>query len=280
MMKIQSWNIQSTLGCDGIFNGQRIVDTLNKQGISDVICLQEISRNFHEYGDNDQLAFFTEAYPDHEAVWGTGFSWKFDGKKRKEFGNLTLVKRKLLEDFRIHPLPNPSAQGTYQMPRTVVEVRLSWKGSMLSIFNTHLAFHSLQERSAQIQHISHLKNQGLKRLNSASQEEGIGAYQVQAEPENFIFCGDLNLTQQSEQYTKIINQGEWMDCWTSLYPKVPHEPTCGVYDNQQWNEGPNCRDFFFATPSLAQHLISMLVDLETNASDHQPIILELRENIQ
>ncbi len=276
-MKIISWNIQSTQGCDAKFDFQRICDTLNAQGNADVICLQEVSRNFEEYGANDQLALFQKAFPDFEAVWAPALSLRSQNKCRREFGNLTLVRSPLLLNAHLHSLPNPPAQGLMQMPRSLVETRIAYQDKTLSLFNTHLAYHHQAERMAQVQYICQLKAQGMERQRAPSQAEGSGAYHPLQEADDFLLCGDLNLTQYTQEYEYLISTAQWVDCWTALYPNIKHPATCGIFDHIQWKEGENCRDFFMITPSLQENLISMQVDQKTNASDHQPIILDLRK---
>ena len=65
------------------------------------------------------------------------------------------------------------------------------------------------------------------------------------------------------------------DAWTSLYPDRPHAPTCGIFDREQWPQGPHCRDFFFAAGPLAGAIRNLAVNLESDASDHQPLCLDL-----
>ncbi|MCG8492166.1 MAG: endonuclease/exonuclease/phosphatase family protein [Sneathiellales bacterium] len=278
-MKIKSWNIQSTKGCDGQFDENRILDVLNMDGIAEVICLQEVSRYFEDYGGNDQLQLFKETYPDHIAVWGAALSWP-GNQYRREFGNLTLVRNDLLLDYRIHPLPHPPAGGVCQMPRVMVETLVKDGGEVLSVFNTHLAFHNGEERFAQVRYLTDRMSEGVQRSIKPDQKKGPGAYEIQKNPLNYILCGDLNLTTDSEEYDFLVTLGNWNDAWTALYPDTVHAPTCGIFDADQWKEGPHCRDYFFFSPVLHDQLVSLMVDQKTDASDHQPITLEIRENTQ
>lgn len=45
----------------------------------------------------------------------------------------------------------------------------------------------------------------------------------------------------------------------------------------QWPQGPHCRDFIFVSAGLARQVRRIEVDTETLASDHQPIMVELRD---
>ncbi|NVK17748.1 MAG: endonuclease/exonuclease/phosphatase family protein [Methylocystaceae bacterium] len=275
-MKILSWNIQSTRGCDGRFDFDRIYKHIIPYQ-ADVICLQEISRNFSEYGGNDQLQLFKEAFQQYNVIWAPAMSLPFkQNRQRREFGNLTLVREGLLQDARVHSLPNPPAQGMMQMPRSLVEARIQYHEQVLCLYNTHLAYHNYDERQAQVEYISQLKAQGLARCAAPFQQDGEAAYEVQQEADHFMLCGDLNLTPHMKEYEYLITQGKWMDSWTILYPDAFHEATCGIFDREQWNEGANCRDFFMVSPSLDTALNSLEVDQNTDASDHQPIFIELK----
>ena len=56
---------------------------------------------------------------------------------------------------------------------------------------------------------------------------------------------------------------------------MPNDPTCGMFDRDQWPGGPHCRDFLFVTGDVASCVRAIEVDLETDASDHQPVRLDL-----
>jgi len=43
----------------------------------------------------------------------------------------------------------------------------------------------------------------------------------------------------------------------------------------QWTEGPDCRDFIFATEDLLGRITRIEVNGKTDASDHQPVFVEL-----
>ena len=43
------------------------------------------------------------------------------------------------------------------------------------------------------------------------------------------------------------------------------------------HRGPIARDFFFVTDTIANLVSSVAVDMKTDASDHQPLILRLAD---
>ena len=48
-------------------------------------------------------------------------------------------------------------------------------------------------------------------------------------------------------------------------------------DRAQWADGPDCRDFIFVTEDLIGRVRSIDVNEATDASDHQPISIELAD---
>ena len=99
-------------------------------------------------------------------------------------------------------------------------------------------------------------------------------------PPSAVFCGDFNMESDSEEYAALLapfdgGAADLVDAWSALYPGRPHDPTCGVFDHRQWPEGAHCRDFFLVTGELRSRLRSLRVDLRTDASDHQPVVLTL-----
>ena len=94
-----------------------------------------------------------------------------------------------------------------------------------------------------------------------------------------ILCGDLNVGSDTVEFKAHISDQKWVDCWMVQQrfddeTRPARQPTCGCFDGVQWSEGPHVRDYFLATDNLAKMTVSVEVDVETDASDHQPVLLE------
>ena len=61
-MKLVTYNIQYSLGKDGAFDLERIVDAVRG---ADIIALQEVTRNFSQATDADQPGRIAELLPDY-----------------------------------------------------------------------------------------------------------------------------------------------------------------------------------------------------------------------
>jgi endonuclease/exonuclease/phosphatase family metal-dependent hydrolase len=66
------------------------------------------------------------------------------------------------------------------------------------------------------------------------------------------------------------------DAWTIAHADSPNAPTVGIHENS-FADRPLCFDFAFVTPDVAGRVIAVDVDGATQASDHQPMRLELRD---
>jgi len=273
-MKILSWNIQSGKNCSGRIDLNQTLNHIVSLGEFDVICLQEVARHMQEYcseNQPDQVKLIQQALPEHTSTWGTGFSWPGESG-RQEFGNLTLVKSELL-DMKVHQLPKPAAPGTHQMQRVAVETIVQSAVGPLSIVNVHLAFHDQNERKLQVERLCLLEEERSQQF-SRPKAQGIGAYQLLAMPASRVMCGDFNCDTSSPEYLHMCDRG-WIDAWVLARGHEEHLPTCGIYDQNQWPQGAHCRDYFWLSNGQRDVKVDMTVDIKTDLSDHQPIILEI-----
>ncbi len=96
-----------------------------------------------------------------------------------------------------------------------------------------------------------------------------------------IVCGDLNSGWRDEAYPRLLapigGASGLVDAWTCRHPGATPPPTAGVYDTAQWQDGAMTCDFVFVTDTLAERILRCEIDGTTRASDHQPILLELRD---
>ncbi|MFT4727347.1 MAG: endonuclease/exonuclease/phosphatase family metal-dependent hydrolase [Granulosicoccus sp.] len=278
-MKILTWNIQATKGCDSVFDSSRIINEIMRFGPVDVICLQEVARHIPSLGFEDQVTIISNQFPEFDAHWAPGFSVPDKSGTRSEFGNLTLVRKPLLNNARIHTLPSPLIEGL-QIPRTMAEVVVGGEQFEFSIFNAHLAFHSSVERIEQLKALTLLRDQIVAKCGLSTNRNATGPFSYADSIQSVILCGDLNVSSESNEFKEHITGRNWVDCWdvqndTHAIEKTNRQPTCGCYDHIQWTEGPHIRDYFLVTENIADKTISVDVNVETDASDHQPVLLEI-----
>lgn len=274
MTTVLSWNIQYGKGVDGRVDLGRIANRIRQGRTPEVICVQEVADGFREYGGGaDQPAEVARLFPEHRAIFRPALEWH-DGSRPRRFGNMILSRLPVLE-VQAHALPRP-AEKVRHMPRNALEVVVKAALGPLRICTTHLEFHSLRQRAVQAARLRDLEEEWQAAL-ATPPAAGKGSYVRRPAPVGTVLCGDFNFPVEESTYRDIQARGSFIDAWRVLHPKAPHPPTCGVFDTVQWRQGPHARDFFFISGALASRVQAVDTDVETDASDHQPLRLTLRD---
>jgi endonuclease/exonuclease/phosphatase family metal-dependent hydrolase len=279
MMKLVTWNIQWGLGCDGRIDLRRIVKTAKDLCDADVFCFQEVSRGFAAHdGDQDQPSVLAFLLPGYRAVFRPAVEKADDQGKLQVFGNMILSRLPVLE-ITSHMLPWP-ATDCRSMQRQALEVLVQAPEGAMRVITTHLEYHSEIHRKAQIERLRAIHEEGERRKAIAFEDRSDGAYRTSPQPVGTIVCGDFNLGPDEPLYRDILAPlapeiPSFRDAWTIARGQAPHPPTAGVADFKQWPQGPHCRDYIFVTENLTGNATAVKVNVETTASDHQPLALEL-----
>jgi endonuclease/exonuclease/phosphatase family metal-dependent hydrolase len=281
---ILTWNIQCGRGVDDRVDLERTAGVIKGMADADIICLQEVSRFDAELDGGqaaDQVDVISKSFPGYEAIFGPALDRFNEGMhQRRQFGNLILSRLPVIQVFN-HLLPQPiPAEPCKHMPRQALEVVVEVDGGPLRITTTHLEYHCAEQRLAQAGRIRDIQAEILTNLPYALTAPSSGPYAAIARPARSIICGDFNSAPDDTVYqtltAPIINMpGGYQDAWRWVHKQTPHAPTCGIYDRNQWPEGPHCRDFFFISEDLEDLARDVQVQQETDASDHQPVLLGL-----
>jgi len=270
---IVSWNIQAATGVDGVTSSKRIADDIQAFVDADVICLQEVLRT----GESDQVKEIASFFPDHEVYFGTAIN-RAHPSGRLAFGNMVLSRLPVLQVIH-HKLPEPAEPKVKNMPRQAIEVILQFNNEPLRLLTTHLEFFAAGQRAAQVRYLADRYQESRQRFNNPAPTGGNEQFESIPETNLTIYAGDFNLVVDSEDYKHLTTSTDGSaltDCWRQLYGDKPHDPTCGIFDHEQWKEGPHCRDYFFASPEMTTRVTDMAVQMDTAASDHQPIKLTIK----
>tara|TARA_B100000929_G_C15427087_1_gene393396 strand:+ start:86 stop:949 length:864 start_codon:yes stop_codon:yes gene_type:complete len=281
MIQILSWNIQNGEGVDGSISLNRIADTIFDMSTPDVICLQEVSRNceLKDGTQPDQVNQLSNLFKGYLPFFGPAYDVLRAGEsQREQFGNIILSKLPVLSTFN-HILPQLTNRSFRHMPRQVTEITVQTPLFPVCVMTTHLEYGSQDQRYEQVKRILAIKND----IDNLSQYPPIiqnsGPYAKLERPNRVIICGDFNFESNSKEYNLLTsnsqNQEALIDSWRYLNPNSEHAPTCGIFDKKQWSDGAHCRDFAFVSANLKNNIDNIFVNVETDASDHQPFILTL-----
>lgn len=288
-MKLLSWNIQWGRDAAGVVDLARTVREARRLADFDVLCLQEVTRGFGALpgapGD-DQFAELAALLPGFTIIEGIGADLPAPrhapGVPRRQFGNAIASRLPVAQVWR-HLLPWPADPAAPSMQRVALEAVLDAPRGALRVLVTHLEYYSARQRLAQVDELRRLQQEAVAHAaHPAPAENDIGPFASTARPASAIVCGDFNSARRSGAYARMLepiaDSQSFVDAWTTLHPGATPPPTAGVYDTVQWPSGPLACDFVFVTQDLLGRLVRCEIDGATQASDHQPIVLELNND--
>jgi endonuclease/exonuclease/phosphatase family metal-dependent hydrolase len=281
-MKLLSWNIQWGRGMDGVVDFNRILNTIRTLDVFDVICLQEVAVNFPGLPGSqgeDQFALLSQGLSEYTGIYGIATDLPNEKGGRSYFGNAIFSRLPVGQVWR-HLLPWMAEQTTLSMQRVLIEAVVQSKIGSVRILTTHLEYYSQRQREQQVAHIRRLHVEACAMTHRAQlSEEQSGPFEVRARPVSAILCGDMNFSATAKERLQILTPfdsgiPDFHDARTVLFPDEPHMPTVGNYP-VDFVDKPECFDHIFITGDLINNLKMHRVDIETTASDHQPVWIEL-----
>lgn len=281
-MKLLSWNIQWGRGMDGRVDLGRIVRTVRALGDFDVVCLQEVAVNFPGLpgsAGEDEVAGLSALMPGYTPIYGAATDVPDGRGGRRLFGNAIFSRAPVGQVWR-HLLPWPAETDAPSMQRVLVEAVVETDVGPLRVMTTHLEYYSRRQREAQIDAIRRLHAEACAMSNRVPLIGEVGgSFEVFTRPVEAILCGDMNFPASAPERLRMLapfagGEPAFRDAWEVLHPGEPHAPTCGIHP-VDFVDRPECFDFVFLTERLAGRLKAHGIDAATEASDHQPVWVEL-----
>ena len=284
-MKLLTWNVQWCCGVDKRVDPARIVAEAKRLGDFDVICLQEIADNFphprlHGSAGENQFEVLASLLPGYTAIAGHAVDHPAEDGRRRHFGNMILSRLHVRQVYR-HLLPSPVDPGINGMNRVAVEAVITAPFGDLRVITTHLEWYSVKQRSAQVEALRAIYAEGYAHARQGSiVDQSGGPFQTYPRPAATLFCGDFNLEYVDPLHARMQEPfadgtPSLVNAWDLVNAGVPYPATFKVHE--KWVPGDpelHC-DFFFVSPELAARVRSVTSDRDTQASDHQPVMLEL-----
>jgi endonuclease/exonuclease/phosphatase family metal-dependent hydrolase len=281
-MNIITWNIQWGRGCDGNVDFNRIVDTALAMADADVLCFQEVGRNYPGLAGSageDQFAALASLLPGYHCIEGIATDTAAPDGTRKQFGNVIYTRLPVSQVLR-HLLPWPPDPKVPSMQRVAVEAVLRSGNNNFRVTTSHLEYYSLAQRAAQVEALRDLHAHAAGHAQDVTQREKLGGpFEVYARPVPSILTADFNYQPDDPLHARMQapfadGTPRYCDAWSLKHLSKPHDATIGVFDRAQW-PAPFCCDFIYVSEDLADKVRDVRVDLATKASDHQPVLLSL-----
>ena len=284
-MQLITWNVQWCRGVDLAVDAARIIAEAKRLADFDVLCLQEIADNYPDprLGGNDtsdQFARLAALLPGYTAIPGVAVDQPADDGSRRRFGNIILSRLPVVQVYR-YLLPYPFDAGVPGMPRIAVEAIVRTPSGDVRVITTHLEYYSAVQRMAQAEALRTIYAEGhaYARDATVTMNDG-GPFQTFVRPRATVITGDCNFEPDSAEYRRILapfadGTPALVDAWRVVHPGTPHPSTFKIYQKDAPGDPELHCDFIFVGEELRARVRDIRVDRETQASDHQPVILTL-----
>jgi endonuclease/exonuclease/phosphatase family metal-dependent hydrolase len=277
-----TWNVQWCRGCDGRVDPARIAKVVREMADVDVLCLQEVARNFPSLegsAGEDQYETLAGLFTGYTVVRGVAVDVLAPGDRR-QFGNAIVTRLPVLQAYR-RLLPWPADASVPSMQRAAIEVVLAARSGPLRVTTTHLEYYSAKQRAAQVEELRRLQLEAAGHAAAPRSDKEGGPFERVPRPASGILTADFNFRSDDPMHARLqaplaAGVPAYRDAWQLRHPGRPHAPTLGVHDRTQWPEAFAC-DFVFVTEDLADRVEDVEVNDVTDASDHQPVLLVLRD---
>jgi endonuclease/exonuclease/phosphatase family metal-dependent hydrolase len=214
----------------------------------------------------DQVHTLAHLFKGYTTCFVSGIDVPSAGGRRGFYGNVVFSRLPVGRVLR-HSLPWPSAPDVPSMPRVAVEAIVEAPFGSVRVICTHLEYYSGTHRAAQIEKLSTIQTEASGKMKENTEP---GVFKSYPRPSSAILCGDFNMRPEDPILKKL--SGEFVDAWSATNRGQPHPPTFHVHEK---SESPYCCDYVLVTKDLVPRLKSVRIDGLTQASDHQPIIVEL-----
>ena len=280
--KIVSYNIQYSLGADNKYDIKRCLDAVRD---ADIICLQEIDRNWRRTHMADQFAQVQALMPDRYCAFGPSLDVDAsainpDGSienRRRQSGQMTISHFPIASSRPIH-LPKDDTGDAMNSWSAALETVIVTPEKPVRVINLHLTDISETNRVSQISAlIKHCENATIeggawngKEWDEASREHWQLNDPVPPMPTEMIFTGDFNDEPNSRTY-EIMLRAKFRDTWQ---PNKNSGTGVTFKTNPEQGTDRDMRiDFIFVSPQF--EIVESNIDEETGASDHQPVWAKL-----
>lgn len=283
-LKLVTWNIRWGLGIDNIVNVDRAIEQVKQFTDFDILCLQEVASGYtdpelkHADGTN-QFETLATKLDGYTAINGYAVDQLRHDGKRQQFGNMIFSRFPVLQVYR-HRLPWPAEPGIKSMQRMALETLLATPFGTLRVITTHLEFYSACQRMAQVEYLRQIHKESWLRSLTTDTVSDNGAFSVYPKLSGTILAGDFNFSETSSERARLlafhdVHTPLFADAWEVAHPGEKHAPTMGYFDRERWPAGPFVSDYIFISENLAASVQDMRVEKQSQASDHQAVLLEL-----
>jgi endonuclease/exonuclease/phosphatase family metal-dependent hydrolase len=277
-LTVVSYNIQYSLGADNRYDLARCIAVVRD---AEIICLQEIDRNWRRTKMADQFIEIQTLLPERYCVFGpsldvdasaVGPDGSIDNRRRQS-GQMTISKYPIASARVIH-LPKDDTGEKMNSWCAALETVILTPHKPIRVINLHLTDISEPNRvsqiSALIKHCQNAPTEGGawngKEWDEMSREHWQLNDPAPPMPVEVIITGDFN-DEPNSRTIELMRQAKYFDTWQPT-PQSGSGVTFKTNPEQGTDRDMRI-DFIFASPHFL--VASSHIDEDTGASDHQPV---------
>jgi endonuclease/exonuclease/phosphatase family metal-dependent hydrolase len=229
----------------------------------------------------DQAKELAALFPGYHAIFGAAVEIFLD-RKIHQFGNMIISKLPVLQVSR-HLLPWPADPENKSMRRLALEIAVAAGQGPTRIITTHLESFSKTQRLAQAQRLRELYAEAYdKALREKHTDDSLTPFRTVPRALSTIITGDFN-ARPNDPTHEILSAPfadgtpGLADAWNIKHGAAPHDHTFGIYccDRARFPDAPLCFDYIYVTEDIGKRIVDIEVNKNTDASDHQPMLLTL-----
>ena len=206
-----------------------------------------------------------------------------DAGERRQFGNLMFSRYSVIQYMR-HLLPWPADPAVPSMQRIALEAVLAAPFAGCGCDHDTSEYYSkCSAATGEPPCASWMPRLAAHRGDPQPCSKEGGLFATMPRPASAILTADLHFRAddplQCAHLFPLCRRHAWVhrDARQVRHGARPHDHTpFGVHDRKQWPEAFAC-DFIFVTEDLAGRVEDVKVNLDTDASDHQPVLLHLSD---
>ena len=278
-IRVVTFNIQYSLGADDRFDITRHVGAVRD---ADIICLQEVERNWRRTGMEDQPALIEQLFPDRYCAYAPvldvdASTVDADGtvlNRRRQFGHMTLSRYPILSSRVIH-LPKIHTGKLANGWTGAHEAVVATPDGPLRVINVHLTDITETNRLTQVwalvQHLALAPVEGGAWNGTEDDQTSAEHWQFDDPappmPHAAIVLGDFN-DEPDSAVLDVMHRAGYRDTWTPATARTPGwvtfktNPVQGTFTDIRI-------DFVLANDHV--EVIDAEIDVDCVASDHQPV---------
>jgi endonuclease/exonuclease/phosphatase family metal-dependent hydrolase len=291
-MRVVTYNIQWGMGRDGKIDLPRIAAAVRA---CDIICLQEVERNWRRGPDADQVEQLSALLPDHYFAFAPSVdvhdAASPDRGARRQYGVMTL-SRWPIGSIRVFPLKKYPIIGHLVDQSCLQELIVNADGGAMRVYNTHLSYLSQRQRRLQVEEIMQIVADapkqggpvvgvGVPEADYYDDWMAVGPEDLPQMPLPAMIMGDFNMRPNAPEYDRLVGEkdafyGRLHE--TSLFSDVltltGHAENHGMTHPEDDGSGFMRIDHILVTAELAGRVTKAWIDADADGSDHQPVYAE------